>query len=527
LLTTGPQRADLPKGHPEATAIDAGAATNVPLGLDIESAARLVGAAADITLVLSANGVIRSVRLGPEFARDGMDNLVGQRWEDTVTIESRPKIAMLIGDAGVASVKPKWRQVNHPSAAGADIPVLYSLIKADAAGGMIAFGRDLRATAALQQRLVDAQHSMERDYWRLRNAETRYRLLFQMSSEAVMVIDAGTQKIIEANPSVSRLLGPVSMPVVGQRFPSGFDQRTTEAIEGLLARVRSNGRAEEIGVWLTARSADGASTDAGETSEYFISTSLFRHEQNSLLLVRVSRTSADARVDSEAKSVLDAVTHSVDAFVVSTLTGTIVWANQAFADMIHAASAEKVRGEPLELWLGRTEVEYNVLMATLKQRGAVRVFAGGLRGEDGLVAEVELSAVTLPSSNPPAMAFTIRNIVGRLSHPSGMLASATGAVTTLGSTAGNGATNVSVGPTGRSVEQLTALVGRVPLKELVGETADLIEKLCIEAALGLAEDNRAAAAEMLGLSRQSLYVKMRRHAIGDLPVDEQEGASEV
>jgi DNA-binding NtrC family response regulator len=34
--------------------------------------------------------------------------------------------------------------------------------------------------------------------------------------------------------------------------------------------------------------------------------------------------------------------------------------------------------------------------------------------------------------------------------------------------------------------------------------------MCIEAALQLTHDNRASAAEMLGLSRQSLYVKLRR-----------------
>jgi len=59
-------------------------------------------------------------------------------------------------------------------------------------------------------------------------------------------------------------------------------------------------------------------------------------------------------------------------------------------------------------------------------------------------------------------------------------------------------------------------VGRVPLQEIVSETADLIEKLCIEAALRLTRDNRASAAEMLGLSRQSLYVKLRRYGIGEV-----------
>ena len=67
----------------------------------------------------------------------------------------------------------------------------------------------------------------------------------------------------------------------------------------------------------------------------------------------------------------------------------------------------------------------------------------------------------------------------------------------------------------RSAGQMTELVGRVPLRDIVRETTDLIEELCIEAALELTGDNRAAAAEMLGLSRQSLYVKLKRFGVGE------------
>jgi DNA-binding NtrC family response regulator len=72
----------------------------------------------------------------------------------------------------------------------------------------------------------------------------------------------------------------------------------------------------------------------------------------------------------------------------------------------------------------------------------------------------------------------------------------------------------------RSAKQLTELVGRVPLKNLVRESTDLIEKLCIEAALDLVDNNRASAAEMLGLSRQGLYVKLRRYGLVDTSSDE-------
>jgi transcriptional regulator PpsR len=501
------------------------AAVRVPAGIDISAAAQLVAVAADITLVIDEAGFIRSVNCGADFVFEGCDALVGKQWADTVTIETKPKVESLINDAGETVLgKTKWRQVNHFANSGIDVPVLYATIKANSSGHIIAFGRDLRATAALQQRLIDAQHSMERDYWRLRNAETRYRLLFQMSSEAVIVLDANTQKIIEANPSVAKMLGDIATPVVGQRFPTGFDARSTNVIESLFSRVQTNGRAEEVSVWLTSRATGATANQAASPAkdgEYFVSASLFRHEQQSLLLVRLSRTHADPSVDIESKSLLDALAQSLDGFVLSSTNGVIIWANQAFADLAHAAGPDKLRGESLDGWLGRTEMEYNVLIANLKQRGAIRLFSAGVRGSDGLIADVEISAVSLPQSNPPVLAFTIRNIGGRLSHRSGTLPTLDSASVPIdmNSTPISPPLNAALGPTSRSVEQLTALVGRMPLKELVGETTDLIEKLCIEAALGLAEDNRVAAAEMLGLSRQSLYVKMRRHGLGDLPLD--------
>ncbi|MEY2656917.1 MAG: hypothetical protein RLZZ395_659, partial [Pseudomonadota bacterium] len=64
-----------------------------------------------------------------------------------------------------------------------------------------------------------------------------------------------------------------------------------------------------------------------------------------------------------------------------------------------------------------------------------------------------------------------------------------------------------------SVAQLAQLVGRMPMKDIVGETNEMIERMCILAALDLTRNNRASAAEMLGLSRQSLYVKLRRFGL--------------
>ncbi len=63
---------------------------------------------------------------------------------------------------------------------------------------------------------------------------------------------------------------------------------------------------------------------------------------------------------------------------------------------------------------------------------------------------------------------------------------------------------------GRSIMEL---VGSSTLKDIVAETTDVVEKMCIETAVELTRNNRVAAAEMLGLSRQSLYVKLRKYGL--------------
>jgi transcriptional regulator PpsR len=166
--------------------------------------------------------------------------------------------------------------------------------------------------------------------------------------------------------------------------------------------------------------------------------------------------------------------------------------------MAQLGSAEQARGEPLDRWLGRAGVDFSVAFANLRQNGSVKLFATAMRGEYGAIADVEVSAVSLTDSDDrPSFGFAIRNVEKRLS-----------------------ASTPSARELPRSVAQLIELIGRVPLRDLVRETTDVIEKLSIEAALELTGDNRASAAEMLGLSRQSLYVKLRRFGLAEHAADE-------
>jgi transcriptional regulator PpsR len=174
------------------------------------------------------------------------------------------------------------------------------------------------------------------------------------------------------------------------------------------------------------------------------------------------------------------------------MVGRVLSANQAFVDMLQLPAGEPVLGQMLDRWLGRSTVDLNVLIGNLRQHGVLRLFPTTLRASDGQATAVEISAVAVADGPQPCLGFTIRDVTRRLPSE-----------------------GRSQRQLPRSTEQLTGLVGRLPLRDIVGETTDLIERLCIEAALELTRDNRASAAEMLGLSRQSLYVKLRRYGIHD------------
>lgn len=478
----------------------------------------LLAAPADLALLIDADGVIRDAAVSEDPAlREIAARWIGLPWGEIVAEENRDKTAAMLrgtwhlahgpvpvpGVPGDGATPPAWRHLNLLDG-DEDVPLSVCTVLVGGAGPVargairvVAFGRDMRPLAAMQQRLVEAQQSMERDYLRFRHAETRYRHLFQVSSEGMLVVDAASARIVEANPAAAALLVPQgdavsvqAMPgrldrLIGAVFPVGLEPRCQDALAALLATARGAGRAEELRCELS---------DA--RGEVLVSASMFRQDSGAFFLVRLSRAPAPvgaAELLNTNAMLLKLAQSAPDCLVVTDLDGRVLSANAAFVELVQLATEEQVRGESLDRWLGRTGVDLGVLISNLRQRGSVRLFATTLRGAYGATTEVEISATLVPHGKEAFLGFTIRDVGRRLS---------TDARTRR--------------ELPRSVGQLTELVGRVPLKDIVGETTDLIEQLCIEAALELTRDNRASAAEMLGLSRQSLYVKLRRYGLGDL-----------
>ena len=64
-----------------------------------------------------------------------------------------------------------------------------------------------------------------------------------------------------------------------------------------------------------------------------------------------------------------------------------------------------------------------------------------------------------------------------------------------------------------SLGSMTEQIGKTPLRKLVRNTVGVVERYYVKSALELADGNRTVAAELLGLSRQSLYAKLNRYGL--------------
>jgi transcriptional regulator PpsR len=455
---------------------------DLPGALPASMAATLLASVGDVAFILDADGRILDAAISSaDLAHNGFADWVGRDWADTMTIESRPKAAEMLADAA-GGERARWRQVNHLAGPGDNIPIRYLIAGLGDGARVAAIGRDMRSAAAMQQRLLQTQQSLERDYIRLRQAEARYRLLFDMASEPVLIVDAATRRIREANHAAQRLLR-------AQEGALGDRPVTTivapEDREALLAHLGASGATDDV-----APLALGLVDGGGEAR---ISARLFRQGRSALLLVRIVMAEAAPMPQSTDTALADVIEHMPDAFVLVDRDLAVLTANAAFVELAEMSSPERVVGTGLGAWLGRPGIDLDLIAAQLREHGSVRNVSTILRGAGGGQEEIEVSGVAAPRGDDICYGFTIRGVGRRMR--------------------GRPSTERDLP---RSVEQLIELVGRMSLKDIVRESTDLIERLCIEAALAYTSDNRASAAEILGVSRQSLYSKLHRHGLGNL-----------
>jgi transcriptional regulator PpsR len=439
-----------------------------------ELAATFVRVAGDIALVLDAEGVIETVELGGDSFGPTMQQWIGRPWAETATLETRRKVQQLLQEA-VSNGVSRRREVNHPSPAGVDIPVTWAAVRLGERGRVLAVGRDQRAIAAIQQRFVEAQQQLERDYWKGRQAEARYRALFHVATDAVFVVDAATLTVAEANRAAAQLLDVPLESLAGTPLSARIDPLSRPAVDELLAQARGSGTAAEVRARLVGRSL-----------MVNLSATPIRSLDTMLLLVRAHAVDAH-EFEPDSMRLASLVERLPDAVVITDSSGRVLMANPAYVSMVGERDESGLLGRSIADSLAWS-TDFSAVVKTVRVGGIVPPFSALVHGSRGAQLAVECSAVLLPEGDQECIGFTIRR------------------TDEAGAAVRNDLTGL--------VELLTVQMGALDLPAMIQEVAEQAERHFIRNAIDRSAGRVDAAARLLGISEARLRAGLRLESAG-------------
>ncbi|MEQ1941837.1 transcriptional regulator PpsR [Mesorhizobium sp. VNQ89] len=445
---------------------------------DPKMVAELVSAASDLTLVLDREGVINDLAHNLEEPI-GLETAAwrGAQVEDVVRVSSRPTLKNALAGARMGKRGGRF-DVHHLLQGGHHLPVHYAAFGLGADGGVLMMGRDLRPVSQLQSRLLEMRQSQERDLQGRKQAEAHYRILFDTSADAIAIVDAGTGVIKEVNPRAADFLGLPMASASGRKFVSVFDKANRADVMSMLSGAVASG------LPVTCR-LEGSSPVS-------LSADLYRAGDRKLIMVRISQSAISADDDASETGMVALVRNASEAIVLTDSEGQVLWANESFLALADIPLAAHAVGRRLDDFLQWSLVEQDMHLQNVRRYGKASPFASKVKGARGLMTDVAVSAVNMADGASPGYGFVMHVRPQENAHH------------------GGGNSDLT-----RAAESLVEMVGRVPMKNLVRDTTDVIERMCIESALKLTGQNRASAARVLGLSRQALYLKMNKFGIAD------------
>lgn len=448
--------------------------------IEPDMVSEIISRVADLALVISSAGVVLGVLSNPNFKlRLGFSRWEGQALNTLLTVESVSKFnerltSFLNSPEGV--VRPV--ELNHIAMEEqAEFPIRYTFHRVGSDGAILMLGQDLRPIAEMQQQLVAAQIALEKDYEAQREYDTRLRVLMSSMPEGALFVSVSTGIVADFNAAALALFGVERSEMVGIRLPEILDTEGDAGILNTLARVAGG----QAGNEMTTKTRGGRVLS--------IKPTLFRTKGEQMMLCQITDSDgAQVRSDSLTEHLGGLFERGADGIIFVTKEGTILSANDAFLQISDAINPQAVRGRSISDFLIRGSVDMNVMSENALRTGAMRLYATRIIGEHGAETPVEIATSLLNTGKDPVFALVIRD-----------------------ASRAERVRNTSQQLTDVDMRSVIELIGNQTLKGIVAKTTDVIEKMCIETAVELTSNNRVAAAEMLGLSRQSLYVKLRKY----------------
>jgi len=439
----------------------------------------ILAAASDHTWVVSAEGMIESGVIDRKAEdSDRLSHWVGRPMREFLTSESIPKYGRARTTLRNEGHVPKRVELNHTDGENWQYPVRYSFHAFGQEAAVLMVGHDLRAVAETQEQLVLAQISLEEGYERRREFDALYRMLMANTAEALVFLSSDG-RVRDANTAAAMLFGTTVESLVGASLARQFDGFPDGDFVEKLYSVAVSEFESEMSLQ-TVRTREAVN----------VVPKIFRTVGERLFFCRISpATAVKTEPDRLVKNLHALFLKSTDAIVICTPKGIIKDVNEAFLDLTGLSGLQELKSRSLADFLQRGQVDLKILLDNTMKLGRMQVYSTRLSSEFGPKRSVEISTVYLDEQDRPAVGLVFRDI-GRMETMRGVRQAA----------------NQTDAPNQNVVD----LVGSATLKEIVAETNDVVERMCIGAAVELTGNNRTAAAQMLGLSRQSLYLKLRK-----------------
>ncbi len=435
---------------------------------------------ADIGIAIDATGVVLSVLVNPNYdAFDKLDSLESKDIRTALTVESVSKFDERLATFLDNPANARPIELNHANTVTRwEFPVRYSFHTIGPDDTILMLGRDLRPIADMQQQLVKAQMSLERDYEAQREFETRFRVLMENTSDAIVLVAMQSGKVTDSNSRAAALLGRSRDMLIGSNFSDAFEKRKRG---DLLDRLSAHA--------LEDTDADFPALVQHTSGPVNLHPTAFRVAGERLILCRITPVEpGESGHDQLGENLKGLYQRGPDAIVFTNVEGVVLSANDGFLHLLGSVHEAGVKGTSLADFLQRGSVDLKVMTENASRAGKMRMYETKIAGAYGSPRSVAAAVTAFQAGSETVFAFVMREAAQ--SEP------------------------MQIGdPAGDGMQSVMELVGSATLKDIVAETTNVVEKMCIETAIELTMNNRVAAAEMLGLSRQSLYVKLRKFGI--------------
>lgn len=426
--------------------------------IDAKSIGSLVSAAADIALIVGRDGCVKDVFGGQNSVMGiEMSDLVGQQVQSLATSNAEQALMDLVE---TADEMPREITLTHTDQDGGAIQIKYKVLSLGPNKEVIFLGQNQSPVTALEEQLQAAELNSQRQSARRKQDAAEFRALFSINQHPILIVSTSTGMVKDANNSALSMLDLDRAQLLGQRLEHIFEKPSQKAMRTLLDQAKDN-ETEATATVATSGQSVSVKSMQGVVGR-------------DALIFHLTPKSDAAPIENLDQALFEMAKTSNDFVAIVDKTGKALWSNDKFL----ALTAQIADPAPnLQDYLN---CDLRDLLKKTSELGRLST-ATHIRSTAGTTTSVELFVVSLQDTHPDMFGVTLTPAANSEALPD----------------------TPEPWPSQK--------IGSVPLSALVREEVDVIEKSCIEAALKLTGNNRQATAKVLGISRQGLYDKLRRH----------------